>query len=205
MKEHFPNQQDRLFKEEESSNTGVWLDNPASNKFFLYSEGYKEAGKRLYEVSKESSFYKNLLVYPMVFSYRQFIELRLKELIIMGYKYLDMHGSDFPNTHNILELWRIYRENILPSIDNTIEKDILDNIEKIINEFHNEDPLSFAYRYPVTTGPARMPSINRKTLDIENFKIIIDKTIHFFDWQWDMISHYTDFKHEMISEMYGNY
>ena len=86
-----------------------------------------------------------------------------------------------------------------------IEKDILDNVERIISQFNSEDPQSMTFRYPVTRGPNRKDSLNRETIDLNNFKNVIDKLIYFFDWQWDMISQFEDMKAEMIADMYREY
>lgn len=202
MSNNLPNANDQLFKDETDINYGAWLKNPA-NKFFLYSEGYKKAGANLWEFIIENRFYANTLIYPLVFNYRQFIELRLKELIIMGYKYLDIE-KDFADEHSLMKLWNTYRNDILPEIE-TIDKETLDNVERLIMQFNSEDPKSMSFRYPVTKGPNRIDSINRDTIDLKNFKAVIDKLIYFFDWQWDMISHYEDFKAEMIADMYREY
>ncbi|MBP8994491.1 MAG: hypothetical protein QM293_10580 [Bacteroidota bacterium] len=202
MKESLPNKTDSIFKDEVNPDYGAWLKNPA-NKFFLYSEGYKEAGKKLWEFCIENRFYANTLIYPLVFNYRQFLELRLKELIIMGYKYLDTE-KDFSDEHSLIRLWNTYRNEILPQIEQ-IEKDILDNVERIISQFNSEDPQSMTFRYPVTRGPNRKDSLNRETIDLNNFKNVIDKLIYFFDWQWDMISQFEDMKAEMIADMYREY
>jgi hypothetical protein len=202
MKEHLPSNTDSIFKDEVSPDYGAWLKNPA-NKFFLYSEGYKEAGKKLWEFCIENHFYSNTLIYPLVFNYRQFLELRLKELIIMGYKYLDSE-EDFADEHSLVKLWNTYRNKILPEVEN-IDKNILDNVERIICQFNTEDPQSMSFRYPVTRGPNRKESLNRDTIDLNNFKTVIDRLIYFFDWQWDMISHYEDLKSEMIADMYREY
>jgi hypothetical protein len=202
LKDYLPNSTDKIFKEETNSKHGAWLQNPA-NKFFLYSEGYKEAGNRLYDFCIEKPFYWNTVIYPLVFNYRQFIELRLKELIIMGYKYLDQN-KDFADEHSLTSLWNTYRNEILLELEE-IEKETLDSVEKIINEFNSEDPKSMSFRYPVRRAPDRKPSINRETIDIKNFKVVIEKVIYFFDWQWDMVSHLLDLKDEMIADMYKDY
>jgi hypothetical protein len=122
----------------------------------------------------------------------------------MGNKYLNL-DEDFPDIHSLLKLWKIYRYDLLPNIDNTIEKDDLDNVERIISQFNNEDPESMAFRYPVLKAPNRKSSLNRRTIDLKNFKEIIDKLIYFLDWQWDMISHYEDMKQEMLADLYRDY
>lgn len=202
MKDFLPNSKDKLFIDEIDPNYGAWLQNPA-NKFFLYSEGYKKSGEKLYEFCSENRFYLNTLIYPLVFNYRQYIELRLKELIIMGYKY---HGidKDFSNEHSLVKLWTTYRTEIIEPI-NEIEQGVLDNVGRIINQFNSEDPKSMCFRYPVLKGKDRPQSIKRDTIDLPNFKKVMDKLIYFFDWQWDMLSHYQDLKDEMIADMYSNY
>jgi len=92
----------------------------------------------------------------------------------------------------------------LPEIEQ-IDKEILDNVERVLSQFNSEDPQSMAFRYPVTRAPERKDSMNRETIDLNNFKNVIDKLIFFFDWQWDMISHFEDLKSEMIADMYQDY
>ena len=203
MNTDLPQPTDSLFIEESDSKKGAWISNPA-NKFFLYSEGYREAGNKLYESCIANPFYSNTLIYPLIYNYRQFLELRLKELIIMGNEYNET-DEDFPDEHSLTKLWNIYRNKLLPEIDNTIEKNILDNVEKLIIEFNTIDPKSMSFRYPVTRGPIREKSVKMHTIDIENFKKSMDKLMYFFDWQWDMISHYKDLKQDLLAEWYGEY
>lgn len=195
------NSTDKLFIEEKNPDFGAWLQNPA-NKFFLYSEGYKSAGDALYNHCIANPFYNNSLIYPMVFTYRQYIELRLKELILMGNNFNNVE-EDFPDQHSLLRLWNIYR-NILFSIEQ-IDKNLLDSVERLITEFNSEDPQSMNFRYPLSRGPNRSASLTRDTIDLKNFKSIIDKLYDFFSWQWDMLSHYSDMKAEMIADQYREY
>lgn len=80
MANEAPSKTDKIFKEESSPSTGAWIANPADKKF-LYSEGYKEAALSIIEKCKESGFWNNILVYPLIFLFRHYLELRLKELI----------------------------------------------------------------------------------------------------------------------------
>jgi len=202
MKTNIPNEKDKLFIEEVNQNYGAWLKNPA-NKFFLYSEGYKEAGNLLYKFCLANKFYLNTLIYPLIFNYRQFVELRLKELIIMGNKYQGIK-KNFPDEHSLIKLWNTYRKEIVEPM-NEVEKKKLDNVERVISQFNTEDPKSMCFRYPVSTGPNRKESINRETIDLENFKKVIDKLIYFFNLQWEMISNYQEMQDEMIANMYSEY
>lgn len=197
-----PNKTDKLFKEEVDQNYGAWMKNPA-NKFFLYSEGYKEAGERLYDFCINNMFYASTLIYPLLFNYRQYIELRIKELTMMGNTYLEI-DFDFAEEHSLHKLWNNYRNNVLIKIEK-VDNEILNNVERIILEFNAQDPQSMSFRYPVSKPPERKESIDRETIDLKNFKLVIDKLVDFFYWQWELISNHQDLKNELLADMFSNY
>ena len=194
MTEMLPNSADTLFQEETNPRYGAWIKNPA-DKFFLYSQGYLTAANMLYASIEAESFHQNVLVYPMIFNYRQFLELRLKELTIMGNAFLGRE-KDFRDVHSLKSLWDEYRNEILIGISK-IDEATLDNVERLIKEFEREDPQSMNYRYPVQKLPkqgtglaSRKESLSRDTLDLKNFKSSMDKLVHFLDWQWELIANF---------------
>ena len=193
-----PGKGDKLFLPEEDYFEGAWIGNPG-NKFFLYSEGYKKAAKVLFGFCEGNAFFNNTVVYPIIFLYRHFIELRLKELIVLGYQYLDIH-EDFPNDHSLERLWNKYRSDIVGAVDNW-DKDDLDNVERLLREFNQIDPKSFSFRYPVDTSPERNPSLSLETVDLKNFSEVMEKLIYFLDCQVLSLSSYLDLKNEMIADM----
>lgn len=194
----FPDNKDNLFIEETDPINGAWLQRP-TDKFFLYSEGYKQAGEVLFKQYTSAKFHGQFLIYPLVFNYRQYIELRLKELITMGYKYLG-EENDFRDIHDLKKLWNTYRYDILVKIFK-VDSNTLDNVERLITEFNIIDPGSFSFRYPVTRGPNRQTTLSMSTIDLKNFKVIMDKIARFFEYQWDTIDNYQDLKNEHIAEM----
>lgn len=194
----FPDKTDKLFIEESNPINGAWLQRPA-DKFFLYSEGYRQAGDVLFKQYTTTEFHGQFLVYPIIFNYRQYIELRLKELITMGYKYIGVK-NDFKDIHDLNKLWDTYRNEVLRNIFE-VDANTLNNVERLINEFNVIDPGSFSFRYPVTKGPNRKATLNMRTIDLKNFKDKMDKLARFFEYQWDMIDNHQDLKNEYISEM----
>lgn len=78
---------------------------PDSETLTLYADAYKYAGDLLVQCNKENHKIKDLLIYPIVFLYRQYIELRLKEIIRDGNQLLDI-PEEFPKHHRIDELWK---------------------------------------------------------------------------------------------------
>ena len=102
IKEQYPQKDDKLFIDETDSSKGAWIKNPAGG-FFLYSEGYKNAGNLLLDKCLEQgsdNYTRNSLVYPMIFNYRQYIELTLKNLIVEIKK--RNGGGTFQDVHTCL-------------------------------------------------------------------------------------------------------
>lgn len=113
----------------------------------LYTTAYKEAAEKLVKEVVSSHRHQDTLVYPIVFLYRQYIELRLKEIIRSGRKFLDEPG-DFPTTHRIHELWSSAKIIIKKILENEEEKPDFEFVEHVLAEFSNYDPESFSFRYP---------------------------------------------------------
>lgn len=126
--------------------------------WWQYINGYKEAGTLLLNKIQEDSR-QYILIYPMVFAFRQYIELQLKEIIVNNRRYLDIFG-DFPNIHNIDKLWAYLRKD-LQNIDRDADpgfietkdyQEILkqyDLLEVALKRFAEWDPDSTRFRYPV--------------------------------------------------------
>ncbi len=115
----------------------------------LYAMGYKRAGDRLVEFVLTNARDQDILVYPIVFLYRQYVELRLKEIIKEGRILLD-EGRDFPMHHKIWDLWCTAKELSVKAFENENEQPTFDYAEHVIKEFSQIDPDSFAFRYPAT-------------------------------------------------------
>lgn len=112
----------------------------------LYTIGYKKAGDILAEYVMQLREEQDILIYPMVFVYRQYIELRLKEIIKEGRILLGEHSS-FPEHHKILDLWNVAKNIALRVFENTNKSDLA-YAEHVITEFAKIDPDGFSFRYP---------------------------------------------------------
>jgi hypothetical protein len=127
----------------------------------LYAYGYREAAHRLLESVVASHGKVDVLIYPFVFCWRQYLELRLKKVIWYG-NVLENSDEGFPPTHDILRLWRGARLAL-----ETIAEDLpeYDAIAGVVQEFAAADPDSFAFRYPMkkdgtATVPPETPNLN---------------------------------------------
>lgn len=123
--------------------------NIAANEFtrlVLMMTGYKEAADLMVERSANDRPARDTLVFPIIFNYRQFLELSLK------YQ-LATYGPPVgirPNweTHDLATLW----SEFLAMLEHygTEDPDEADPVVgEIILEFAKIDPRSYSYRYPV--------------------------------------------------------
>jgi hypothetical protein len=111
----------------------------------LYAYGYKRAAEVLVEYALHKRMELDTLVYPILFLYRQCIELQLKSLIRNGSILLET-PRQAPTTHDLGRLWiqcKKILENIFEEDQSSINK-----IETIVLQLSEADPYSQAFRYP---------------------------------------------------------
>lgn len=167
-----PGPDDRLFgPQEELANNGA-LVNWSSSEWSLYASGYKEAGDVLVNQVENRSSGHDVLVYPILFLYRHYLELYLK-LSIRTVRTLLDEGREMPTGHRIELLWGqldgLYRRAFPDE-----STDALDQTGRLIREFAAVDPQSTAFRYPVDLkGDPSLPGL--RSIDLVNVRDVIAK------------------------------
>ncbi len=137
-------------------------------------------------------------VYPIIFCYRQYLELRLKELIVIAGKLLDQNVTR-PNNHNLVQLWTMVRPLLEKVWKDTDLKRELDWIARVVTAFAEVDPLSDAFRYPVDkTGNASLSDM--ETINVKHLRIVIDEVAPTLNGASYGIEHYLEIEAEMRAE-----
>lgn len=137
-------QKENIFRE-----CSDWQNNAllygCGSRWETYTAGYRMAAESLVQrVIEEGT--QDLLIYPIVFLYRHYIELRLKELLLSGNRLLK-RPVKVEKEHNIQRLWCKCRE-IIKAVWPDEDKLFLEVIEDRIGQFCSVDPKSMAFRYP---------------------------------------------------------
>lgn len=193
----FPEMGDRLFTSEKYShyNAQISYDRYNDDALFRYVSGYKEAGDRLVQSLMRDSRHLDLVVYPTVFLYRQYLELRLKQLIREG-SYLLEKPFVLRKQHRLDALWYECK-NLLKQIEPKVTDQEIAGLEACIVEFHTIDPLSMAFRYHVDTkdNPSLPPDL--RYIHIPNLAKVMAKIDSFLDAVYMTISVAIDQKQEM--------
>lgn len=195
-----------LFSGDEDSKDNACL-NWSLDSLGLYIEGYREAADKLVHEVVQTGHNQDILVFPIAFLYRQYIELQLKLIIRESRVFLD-EGASFPEHHKINDLWNIANslmKKLIKDHDQTIsdyitKEDVL-TIKTIITEFVKVDPDSFSFRYPKdkkgNTNLEGIKHINLRKLH-DQMEILKQK----LDKYYLCVSILRDFQDEMRSE-YG--
>ena len=138
----------------------------------MYAEGYLEAAKLVSRaaVKKGSKLTIDAVLWPMVFLWRHYLELRLKELIVSA---ADLSGGRTPRvmTHDLGMLWRTAKELLTKTV--TISAAELRVADAVFSEFASSDALSEAFRYPTDKKGQRL-AMSRSQINLRRVKITME-------------------------------
>jgi hypothetical protein len=117
------------------------------------------------------------LVYPILFNYRQYLELALKGVIRDARKLLDERGGA-PTGHGLTDLWNTARPLLWRIAPNKAD---LDTTGESIRRFAAVDPTSEGFRYPVTVaGTPALPDA-LKNIDLVQVREVVERLDGFLD------------------------
>lgn len=164
----------------------------------IYAEGYKRAGDILVQYVIDNNWDQDFLVYPIAFLYRQYLELRLKELIYVSSRLLDQYAS-IPREHDLVLLWRKARPNIEEVWRDSQTKSDLDAVEDRLKELSDVDRRSDAFRYPEDVQGA--PTLSGVVhINLKQLRDVIQGISHALDGSSIGMGEYLNVKNEMMAE-----
>lgn len=137
-------------------------------QWLWYPDAYKLAADKLAE-QIEGHSWEDGLVFPVVFLYRHYVELKLKYLIIELDRLggTDMNEKEF-NKHKLIPLWIYVKKHLGCIRDANWDKEILRSLESLIKEFDQLDPNSYRFRYSHDTKFQENPL--PESISITSFK-----------------------------------
>lgn len=145
MRMDLPHEDERLFQLDEDYKNNACLS-PYWSSLARYGENYKEAADSLVISAINGKIYVDTIVYPVVFLYRQYLELTLKDIIFRT-RYIEHEGKGFPKTHRLKDLWAETKRLLQKHYGAEIPKEIA-YLDQCFDEFQKHDPDSMAFRYP---------------------------------------------------------
>ena len=184
----WPDDATTVFRAGDPSRDLAWIPQTAA-QWHTYADGYKEAAERLYESWRQLS--DDSLVFPLVFLYRHYTELRVKELLQSVHHLLDL-PKDWKCSHHIDDLWKTLKPLLQRAAPHEPERDFT-NAERLILELARRDPISQEFRYPEDRDGKRHLA-ELQCLDVGNFFTAMGQLSAFLDGASMAISVYLDEK-----------
>lgn len=150
-------------------------DNTAA-RLILMMEGYKAAADLMVRASAHDRTERDKLVFPVLFNYRQFLELALKYHLATYGPFVKLE-PDW-TTHDLAVLWKKFLEML--DRYGTDDADKADTIVgQIILEFAKIDPKSYSHRYPVDRNGRPIP-VSCSALHLPNLAEVMDGVEGYF-------------------------
>ena len=180
----WPTARDKAFAEVDPLH-GAIIAERTDERLYRMINGFCEAAHVLVEQSESEPHLRSSFVYPVVFLYRQSLELHLKYLL-MAYGPSAGELPDF-RSHDLKGLWSSCKRVVQFFEGNAEPADMVafQTVEDMIAEFDAVDPRSDASRFAHDTKgrPMKLPM---PTIDLPNLRRVL-ASIHNFlecvDWQ----------------------
>lgn len=164
------------------------------DEWYGYTEGYRRAVEVLTLQVLERGNGHDTLVYPIIFSARHYIEIKLKYLLLAASALLD-RDSAVSGRHGLMETWRHLRP-LLEEIFKGDDRGEIGTVQSLLQEFDVRDRSSMAFRYPVDLkGQSHHP--RAFTIGLETFQKTFANLSSFFEACDAAIAEYSQYKHEM--------
>jgi len=162
---------DQLFVEGDDWSMNAYLDlyrDPTE----AYIAGYKEAGDSLVKLATDRNGTADTLVYPIVFLYRHYIELRLKALLHDGCRLLECEYKPI-FAHLLSDLWTKVRA-ILVELWPDENQANLEAMDSLIAQYDQLDPRSTTFRYPMDFKGNHSIKLQSPRVDLKHLKDVVE-------------------------------
>lgn len=195
-----PSAKDKLFTADGDAFSQACL-NFTRHDWSLYATGYKDAADILVREALRTGRSQDLLVYPIVFLYRQHLELTLKHLIKVACRLEDEPEPDLKG-HKLQGLWMTFHR-LLSKVEGC-KQDLpyVKHMGRLLNEFATADPDSTAFRYPEDNeGNPSLEGITH--INLENLAEVVEKISSLLGGADAMLGEYLSYRADMAAEFRG--
>lgn len=172
----WPTKGDKAFTEAANPEENATISEDEFTRLVLMTDGYKLAGDALVEQAAESPSDRAMLVFPVLFNYRHFLELSLKYQLATHGPVVGIEANW--TSHDLGRLWLAFVQML--EHYGTQDPDAADPIVgEIILEFSKIDPDSYSNRYPVDRKGIPVP-VSKAALDLANLADVMGAVDGYF-------------------------
>jgi hypothetical protein len=120
------------------------------DNWMVYADGYWKAAELLVEHVEATQADQDFLIFPVLFLYRQYVELRLKQLTKSSNDLLG-RSNTVSHTHDLGALWSETARQLAEvgeAFGDPPDPNQLSDTERRIRDLEVVDPVSMTFRYP---------------------------------------------------------
>lgn len=166
--------------------------------WYAIAEGFKMSADLAVAHVESTGHDQDFLVYPIVFSYRHYLEVMLKQLLRDLRQLFDIEDDSIPGTHSLETLWNI-AEPLL--VQHTDDPETYANVRASLRRFNELDPRSDSYRYPIDRkGDPHLKGVHN--IDLGQMRAVVERLAAFLDGASTGVQVDLEAKHEM-AQWYG--
>jgi len=143
-----------------------------------YATKFKEAADVLVRDAAAGSAILDAVVIPIMFLYRQYLELTLKEIIMFGREVVGGEKG-YPHEHNLKVLWGEALSLLTAHYGSALPPEA-QAVTNCIDDIDVYDPKSFSFRYP-TDKNGRPYLTGIEHINIRNLRETMDRLASFLD------------------------
>lgn len=165
------------------------------------ASSYKEAAESLSRTAVEGNAILDLVILPIAYLYRPYLELRIKDLIDIARR-AEEEGEGYPKLHDLAKLWAEAMRLIHRHYGDRVGKIAaeLQWIDECIHEWNEHDPSSFSFRYP-TDKSGNITLSDMTHINLRN----LHETMELVGSALDAISESVHYKLELLCEARMDY
>lgn len=157
--------------------------------------GFRVAAELLAAYVRDHERAADGLIFPLLYSWRQHIELALKDLIVEAELLAEYDSPTPPAGHNLIALWQRFR----CAIGSKGTPSELANVQHVIGELHAMDPTGEAFRY--AWSKKRTPTLAAvHQLSLQSVNTALGAVANFLDAAATGISVELEAKAELLRE-----
>ena len=174
----WPKKGDRLFPQVVHPGSGAGFANDAVTRDAFLWEGFAEAGAALVEECGRRSFQQDVLIYPIFYTYRHSLELAIKGIIARYSLYADDAAANTIH-HDLWKLWTHCKEVIVSVSSSAADLALVELVEQVVKDFHDNDAGSMAFRYSRDTS-GNLIALPVQSVDLQRLKEVMEGVTNFF-------------------------
>jgi len=151
-----------------------------------YALGYFEAGSRIVSSLLSNQWMLDVVIYPLVFTYRHGIELSLKDLAVQLPLVWD-EKSEVELTHNLSDNWAKINCYLKREQEFDPENMLIDQVDTILKDFLEIDQTGQVFRYPTDRSGLKHLDGELSVINVIVFKEAMQTVSKTFEFWMDSV------------------